>query len=115
LHYRGRAYHCRRPGGGWRGLLEPRAAEIHFFGRSCRVGPWSRNTGRRSRLKAVRQIDAIFAIEREINGMPAEQRLAVRTTRIAPLVSELESWMRGEWARLFRHARQSHGLHCSAA
>jgi hypothetical protein len=52
----------------------------------------------------VRQIDAIFAIEREINGMPAEQRLAVRTTRIAPLVSELESWMRGEWARLFRDA-----------
>ena len=28
----------------------------------------------------------------------------MRTTRIAPLVSELESWMRGEWARLFRHA-----------
>ena len=55
-------------------------------------------------LEAVRQIDAIFAIEREINGLPAEQRLAVRTTRIAPLVSELESWMRNERARLSRHA-----------
>jgi transposase len=55
-------------------------------------------------LEAVRQIDAIFAIEREINGPPAEQRLAVRTTRITPLVSELESWMRGERARLSRHA-----------
>jgi transposase len=52
----------------------------------------------------VRQIDAIFAIEREINGLAAEQRLAVRTTRIAPLVSELESWMRNELARLSRHA-----------
>jgi hypothetical protein len=55
-------------------------------------------------LEAVRQIGAIFAIEREINGLPAEQRWAVRTTRIAPLVSELESWMRSERARLSRHA-----------
>jgi hypothetical protein len=35
--------------------------------------------------------DAIFAIEREINGLPSEQRLAAHTTRIAPLVSELEA------------------------
>ena len=55
-------------------------------------------------VEAVRQIDAIFAIEREINGLPAEQRLAVRTTRVAPLVSELDSWMRNERARLSRHA-----------
>jgi len=55
-------------------------------------------------FEAVRRINAIFAIEREINGLPAEQRLAVRTTRIAPLVGELESWMRNERARLSRHA-----------
>jgi transposase len=55
-------------------------------------------------LEAVHRIDAIFAIEREIKGLPAEQRLAVRTTRIAPLVSDLESWMRNERARLSRHA-----------
>jgi len=55
-------------------------------------------------LEAVPQIDAIFASEREINGLPAEQRLAVRTTRIAPLVSKLESWMRSERPRLSRHA-----------
>ena len=30
--------------------------------------------------------------------------MAIRTTRIAPLVSELESWMRSERARLSRHA-----------
>jgi transposase len=53
---------------------------------------------------AVRRIDAIFAIEGEINGLPAEQRRAVRTARIAPLVVELESWMRIERARLSRHA-----------
>jgi transposase len=55
-------------------------------------------------VAAVRRIDAIFAIEGEINGLPAEQRLAVRTTRIAPLVAELESWMRSQRARLSRHA-----------
>ena len=33
---------------------------------------------RRSRAEAVRRIDAIFAVERAINGLPAEQRLAVR-------------------------------------
>ena len=55
-------------------------------------------------VAAVRRIDAIFAIEGEINGLPAEQRLAVRTTRIAPVVAEFESWMRSERARLSRHA-----------
>ena len=55
-------------------------------------------------LAAVRRIDAIFAIEGEINRLPAEPRLAVRTARSAPLVTELESWMRSERARLSRHA-----------
>jgi transposase len=39
----------------------------------------------------VRRIDAIFAAERAINGVPAEQRLAVREAQIAPLVAELET------------------------
>ena len=55
-------------------------------------------------LEAVRQIDAIFDVEREINGLPAEQRLAVRKDQVAPLVSDLETWMRRERARLSRHA-----------
>ena len=55
-------------------------------------------------IAAVRQIDEIFAIEREINGTAAEQRLAVRQDRIRPLVGEFEGWMRAERARLSRHA-----------
>jgi transposase len=55
-------------------------------------------------LEAVRRIDAIFDVEREINGLPAEQRLAVRKDQVAPLVSDLETWMRRERARLSRHA-----------
>ena len=55
-------------------------------------------------LEAVKRIDAVFAIEREINGQPAEARLAVRQQRILPLLNELEAWMRVERARLSRHA-----------
>jgi len=41
-------------------------------------------------VEAVRRIDAIFAIEREINGESAEQRLVVRREEVAPLVASLE-------------------------
>jgi transposase len=55
-------------------------------------------------LEAVRQMDAIFAIEREINGLTPSERVAVRRERSAPLVRDLEHWMRSERARLSRHA-----------
>ena len=55
-------------------------------------------------LEAVRRIDEVFAIEREINGVAAEQRRAVREERIRPLIGALEGWMRSERARLSRHA-----------
>jgi transposase len=55
-------------------------------------------------IEAVRRIDAIFDVEREINGLSAEQRHAIRQVRVAPLVTSLEQWMRGERARLSRHA-----------
>ena len=55
-------------------------------------------------LEAVRRIDALFDIERTINGESAARRLAVRRERSAPLVAELEAWMRTERAGLSRHA-----------
>ncbi len=55
-------------------------------------------------FEAVTRIDALFDIEREINGLSAEQRLAVRAERSAPLLADLEAWMRAERARLSRHA-----------
>ncbi len=55
-------------------------------------------------LEAVKRIDAIFDIERTINGRSIEERLAVRREQIVPLVDELEAWMRAERARLSRHA-----------
>jgi transposase len=55
-------------------------------------------------LEAVQRIEALFEIERSINGLPAEQRLAVRRRRSAPLVAALEAWMREERRKLSRHA-----------
>jgi hypothetical protein len=55
-------------------------------------------------IEAVRRIDEIFAVEREINGTAPHQRHAVRQERIKPLVVALEGWMRTERARLSRHA-----------
>ena len=54
-------------------------------------------------LEAVGRIDAIFDIEREINGLLTEDRLAVRRLRSAPLVAALEEWMRTQRAKLSRH------------
>jgi transposase len=54
--------------------------------------------------EAVRRIDAIFDAERNMNGLPAEQRLAARQTAVGPLVADLETWMRSARATMSRHA-----------
>ncbi len=55
-------------------------------------------------FEAVKRIDAIFDIEREINGRPIAERLAVRRAQVAPLVAELETWMRAQRGKLSRHS-----------
>lgn len=55
-------------------------------------------------LEAVQRIDVLFKIERAINALPAEQRLTVRREQSAPLVLELEAWMREERRKLSRHS-----------
>jgi transposase len=54
-------------------------------------------------LEAVRRIDAIFDIERDLNGRTEEERLKQRAKLAAPLVDALEEWMRTERARLSKH------------
>lgn len=56
-------------------------------------------------LEAVRRIDALFEIERGINGQPPEARLEVRKQLSAPLVTDLERWLRDERAQLSKHAK----------
>jgi transposase len=55
-------------------------------------------------LEAVKRIDALFEIERAINGRSAEERLRVRQQQSVPLVAELEAWLRHERPRLSRAA-----------
>jgi hypothetical protein len=55
-------------------------------------------------LEAVKRIDMLFDIERAINGKSIEERLEARREHSAPLMAELEAWMREERAKLSRHA-----------
>ena len=45
-------------------------------------------------IEVVRRIDALFAIEREINGNSPQERLAVRQTASRPLVEDLRAYIR---------------------
>ena len=55
-------------------------------------------------LEAVRRIDPLFDIEREVLGRSAADRLAVRTELSRPRVEELERWMRAARAGMSKHA-----------
>ena len=61
-------------------------------------------------LEAVKRIDALFAIERSINGRSIDERAAVRQDRAAPLVAELHSWMIEARPQLSRHAEVARAM-----
>lgn len=53
-------------------------------------------------LEAIKRMDALFDIEREINGLAADQRLERRRKDSLPLVCELHDWLETERAKLSR-------------
>jgi transposase len=53
-------------------------------------------------IEVVRRIDALFEIERSINGKSAGERLEVRQTLSRPLVEDLQVYMREQLAKLSR-------------
>ena len=55
-------------------------------------------------LEAVKRIDALFEIERGINGVAAAERLRIRKEQSAPLLNALETWLREQRGRLSRSA-----------
>ena len=55
-------------------------------------------------LEAVKRIDALFDIERGINGLRADERRNIRREKSAPLLAALEAWLRDERPRLSRSA-----------
>jgi transposase len=50
--------------------------------------------------EALARIGALYAIEDEIRGKPADLRLSIRHSRARPLLAELRSWMEKTQARL---------------
>ena len=57
-------------------------------------------------IQVVRRIDALFDVERSINGKSAEERKAVRQDLSKPLITELQVYMREQRAKL----SQTHDL-----
>jgi hypothetical protein len=55
-------------------------------------------------LEAVSRINALFDIERGINGLSVEERLRMRQEQSAPRLVALEAWLRDERSRLSRSA-----------
>jgi transposase len=52
--------------------------------------------------EAVRRIDRLFAVERDIAGLSTEARLLARRERSAPILADLEPWLRQQQERLSR-------------
>ena len=92
------------PGGG---MLGSCPVEVLRAGRRCeRRAPGGAGQGSGSAvaicLEAVQRIDALFDIERDINGHAAEARRTTRQALSAPLVADLHRWLgkqRGKLAR----------------
>jgi transposase len=53
-------------------------------------------------LEAVKRFDALFDIERQINGLSAAERLAVRREKSKPLFDDMHEWLKRERATLTR-------------
>ena len=53
-------------------------------------------------LEAVQRIDALFDIERDINGRSVEERRTIRQALSAPLAAELHQWLSEQRKRLAR-------------
>lgn len=63
-------------------------------------------------LEAVKKIDAIFGIERQINGLDIASRLDARHRLVRPLVEELHDWMRAEQGTMSKHNPVAKAITC---
>jgi Transposase IS66 family len=63
--------------------------------------------------EAVKRIDALFAIEREISGLMPQERLRVRQERSRSLIIELQTWLREQRARLSKNSDTTKAINYS--
>ncbi len=54
--------------------------------------------------EALQRIGELYAIEAEVRGCSADQRLAVRKARAAPLMQSLYDWIQQQMKTLSRHS-----------
>ena len=54
-------------------------------------------------LEAVQRLDAVFDIERAINGKSTAERLAARQEHSAPLMADLHAWLHAQLGKLSRN------------
>lgn len=55
-------------------------------------------------MEAVARIDTLFAIEREINGLPSHERVRERNERSRPLMIALQAWLREQRAKVSKQS-----------
>ena len=63
--------------------------------------------------EGTRGAHALFAIEREINGLMPQERLRVRQERSRPLIIELQTWLREQRARLSKNSDTTKAINYS--
>jgi transposase len=61
-------------------------------------------------IEAVARIDALFEIERDINGKPPPERQRVRAEHSRPLVAELKMWLQAQRAKLSVHSETAKAI-----
>jgi transposase len=61
-------------------------------------------------VEAVKRIDALFEIERDINGKPPPERQRVRNEHSRPLVAELKVWLQAQRAKLSAHSETAKAI-----
>ncbi len=61
-------------------------------------------------MEAVKRIDALFEIERDINGKPPPERQRVRNEHSRPLVAELKMWLQAQRAKLSEHSETAKAI-----
>ena len=91
--------------GGFKGLLEnrpPGAIRLAFCWAHCRRRFYEihRATGSPLAEEALRRIGELYAIETEVRGRSAEDRLAARQERSRPIVAALHLWLTAQLARV---------------
>ncbi|WP_442548418.1 IS66 family transposase [Bradyrhizobium ottawaense] len=64
--------------------------------REERPGRQQGQTGLPIALEAIRRLDALFEIERAVNGRSADERRAVRQKKSKPLFDDMKAWLLSE-------------------